>query len=237
MLNTPKGLRLQIGIFGKRNAGKSSVLNAIVKQDVVIVSDFPGTTTDPVDKAMELQPLGPVLLIDTAGIDDDAAEIGAKRVERSRKVIDRCDMALLVFTADSWSMEEEELAAIFNERHIPFLAVCNKTDLQQPGETLVKQLAEHNAPLVPISIKDGTGLDLLREKLIEFAPEGYLVNRPVLGDLTIPGKPVLLITPIEAITKKKIDPRFEGYLHGAGMILLLGLMAVIMFKDIIWLFK
>ena len=114
MLNTPKGLRLQIGIFGKRNAGKSSVLNAIVKQDVVIVSDFPGTTTDPVDKAMELQPLGPVLLIDTAGIDDDAAEIGAKRVERSRKVIDRCDMALLVFTADSWSMEEEELAAIFN---------------------------------------------------------------------------------------------------------------------------
>ena len=212
MLNTPKGLRLQIGIFGKRNAGKSSVLNAIVKQDVVIVSDFPGTTTDPVDKAMELQPLGPVLLIDTAGIDDDAAEIGAKRVERSRKVIDRCDMALLVFTADSWSTEEEELAALFNERHIPFIAVCNKTDLQQPGETLVKQLAEHNAPLVPISIKDGTGLDLLREKLIEFAPEGYLVNRPVLGDLTTPGKPVLLITPIdkEAPKGRLIMPQVQA---------------------------
>ena len=212
MLNAPKGLRLQIGIFGKRNAGKSSVLNAIVKQDVVIVSDFPGTTTDPVDKAMELQPLGPVLLIDTAGIDDDAAEIGAKRVERSRKVIDRCDMALLVFTADSWSTEEEELAALFNERHIPFIAVCNKTDLQQPGETLVKQLAEHNAPLVPISIKDGTGLDLLREKLIEFAPEGYLVNRPVLGDLTTPGKPVLLITPIdkEAPKGRLIMPQVQA---------------------------
>ena len=212
MLNTPKGLRLQIGIFGKRNAGKSSVLNAIVKQDVVIVSDFPGTTTDPVDKAMELQPLGPVLLIDTAGIDDDAAEIGAKRVERSRKVIDRCDMALLVFTANSWSTEEEELAALFNERHIPFIAVCNKTDLQQPGETLVKQLAEHNAPLVPISIKDGTGLDLLREKLIEFAPEGYLVNRPVLGDLTTPGKPVLLITPIdkEAPKGRLIMPQVQA---------------------------
>lgn len=212
MLNTPKGLRLQIGIFGKRNAGKSSVLNAIVKQDVVIVSDFPGTTTDPVDKAMELQPLGPVLLIDTAGIDDDAAEIGAKRVERSRKVIDRCDMALLVFTADSWSTEEEELAAIFNERHIPFLAVCNKTDLQQPGETLVNRLAELKVSLVPISIKDGTGLDLLREKLIEFAPEGYLVNRPVLGDLTTPEKPVLLITPIdkEAPKGRLIMPQVQA---------------------------
>ena len=212
MLNTPKGLRLQIGIFGKRNAGKSSVLNAIVKQDVVIVSDFPGTTTDPVDKAMELQPLGPVLLIDTAGIDDDAAEIGAKRVERSRKVIDRCDMALLVFTADSWSTEEEELAAIFNERHIPFLAVCNKTDLQQPGETLVNRLAELKVPLVPISIKDSTGLDLLREKLIEFAPEGYLVNRPVLGDLTTPEKPVLLITPIdkEAPKGRLIMPQVQA---------------------------
>ena len=89
MLNTPKGLRLQIGIFGKRNAGKSSVLNAIVRQDVAIVSDFPGTTTDPVDKAMELQPLGPVLLIDTAGYDDDAAEIGTigapDAAARSRK--------------------------------------------------------------------------------------------------------------------------------------------------------
>ena len=212
MLNTPKGLRLQIGIFGKRNAGKSSVLNAIVKQDVVIVSDFPGTTTDPVDKAMELQPLGPVLLIDTAGIDDDAAEIGAKRVERSRKVIDRCDMALLVFTADSWSTEEEELAAIFNERHIPFLAVCNKNDLLQPGETLVNRLAELKVPLVPISIKDGTGLDLLREKLIEFAPEGYLVNRPVLGDLTTPEKPVLLITPIdkEAPKGRLIIPQVQA---------------------------
>lgn len=212
MLNTPKGLRLQIGIFGKRNAGKSSVLNAIVKQDVVIVSDFPGTTTDPVDKAMELQPLGPVLLIDTAGIDDDAAEIGAKRVERSRKVIDRCDMALLVFTADSWSTEEEELAAIFIERRIPFLAVCNKTDLKQPDETLVARLAELKVPLVPISIKDGTGLDLLREKLIEFAPEGYLVNRPVLGDLTTPGKPVLLITPIdkEAPKGRLIMPQVQA---------------------------
>lgn len=212
MLNTPKGLRLQIGIFGKRNAGKSSVLNAIVKQDVVIVSDFPGTTTDPVDKAMELQPLGPVLLIDTAGIDDDAAEIGAKRVQRSRKVIDRCDMALLVFTAGSWSEEEEELAKIFSERSIPFIAVCNKIDLQKPGESLINHLTERNIPLVPVSIKDGAGLDLLREKLIELAPEGYLVNRPVLGDLTTPQKAVLLITPIdkEAPKGRLIMPQVQA---------------------------
>ena len=96
MLNTPKGLRLQIGIFGRRNAGKSSLLNALANQNVVIVSDVPGTTADPVDKAMELLPLGPVLFIDTAGIDDDAVGIGAKRVERTRAVFARCDMALLV---------------------------------------------------------------------------------------------------------------------------------------------
>ena len=194
MLNTPKGLRLQIGIFGKRNAGKSSVLNAIVRQDVAIVSDFPGTTTDPVDKAMELQPLGPVLLIDTAGYDDDAAEIGTKRVERTRKVIDRCDMALLVCTADNWSQDEEELAAVFKERKIPFIVICNKTDILEPDQAFLDCAG---APIVPISAKNNVGLDQLREKLIELAPEGYLINRPMLGDLIQERKSVLLITPID----------------------------------------
>ena len=197
MLNTPKGLRLQIGIFGKRNAGKSSVLNAIVHQDVAIVSDFPGTTTDPVDKAMELQPLGPVLLIDTAGYDDDAAEIGTKRVERTRKVIDRCDMALLVCTADNWSQDEEELAAVFKERKIPFIVICNKTDILEPDQVFLDRAAASGAPIVPISAKNNVGLDQLREKLIELAPEGYLINRPMLGDLTQERKSVLLITPID----------------------------------------
>ncbi|MBR2425787.1 MAG: [Lentisphaeria bacterium] len=197
MLNTPKGLRLQIGIFGKRNVGKSSILNAIVKQDVAIVSDFPGTTTDPVDKAMELQPLGPVLLIDTAGFDDDAAGIGEKRVERTRKVIDRCDMALLVCTAENRSQEEEDFAAIFKERNIPCIVICNKTDIQEPDQAFQDRLAAIGVPLVSMSVKTGKGLESLREKLIELAPEGYLVNRPMLGDLTQTKKPVLLITPID----------------------------------------
>ena len=112
MQKTPKGLRVQIGIFGRRNAGKSSLLNALTGQSVSIVSAVPGTTADPVEKAMELLPLGPVLLIDTAGVDDDAGELGALRADRSRKILERTDLALLV-TDGVWSRWEEELSASF----------------------------------------------------------------------------------------------------------------------------
>ena len=112
MQNTPKGLRLQIGIFGRRNAGKSSLLNALARQDVAIVSETPGTTADPVEKAMEMLPLGPVLLIDTAGLDDDAALIGGLRVEKSRKIFERADIALIVSDA-SWGAFEEKLLSDF----------------------------------------------------------------------------------------------------------------------------
>ena len=109
MINTPKGLRLQIGIFGRRNAGKSSLLNTLSRQETAIVSDVPGTTADPVEKAMEMLPLGPVLLIDTAGLDDDAGKLGELRTEKSRKVFERADMALLVSDAEWGSFEENLL--------------------------------------------------------------------------------------------------------------------------------
>ena len=109
----PRGLRLQIGIFGRRNTGKSSLLNALAGQNAVIVSDVPGTTADPVEKAMEIPPVGPVLLIDTAGLDDDQEGIGEKRVARSRKIMDRCDIALIVSCGDVWGGLEEELVQTF----------------------------------------------------------------------------------------------------------------------------
>ena len=120
--NTPKGLRLQIGFFGRRNAGKSSLLNALAGQDVVIVSDVPGTTTDPIEKPMELPPLGPVLFIDTAGLDEDPTALGGLRVEKSRRVFDRTDLALLVTDGD-WSDTEEDVLALFRERATPLIVV------------------------------------------------------------------------------------------------------------------
>lgn len=109
MLNTPKGLRMHIGLFGRRNVGKSSVLNAITNQETSIVSNVAGTTTDPIDKAMELLSLGPVLFVDTAGVDDDQEAIGKLRTRKTAQVLDRCDMALVVTEAGTWSSYETEL--------------------------------------------------------------------------------------------------------------------------------
>ena len=110
--NTPKGLRLQIGFFGRRNAGKSSLLNALAGQDVVIVSDVPGTTTDPVEKPMELPPVGPVLFIDTAGLDEDPTDLGSQRAGKSRRMFERTDLALLV-SDGTWTQTEEDILEFF----------------------------------------------------------------------------------------------------------------------------
>lgn len=128
-MRTPKGMRMAIGLFGRRNVGKSSVLNAITNQQTSIVSAVAGTTADPVDKPMELLPLGPVLFIDTAGIDDDQETVGELRTQRTKKVFDRCDMGVIVTEAGTWGPYEEEIASQLSKRSIPFIIVCNKTDL------------------------------------------------------------------------------------------------------------
>ena len=196
MRNTPKGLRLQIGIFGRRNAGKSSLLNALTGQQVSIVSDIPGTTADPVEKPMELQPLGPVLLIDTAGVDDDAGELGALRVERSRKILDRIDLALLV-TDSRWSAWEERLAEEFRRREIPMIAVFNKIDLQEPAPELLANLAEKRIETVRISAVNGRGIESLRLAVLRLAPENFLNSVGMLDDVAPPGRGILLVTPID----------------------------------------
>ena len=118
MQKTPKGFRLHIGIFGRRNVGKSSLLNAMTRQNVSIVSDVAGTTTDPVEKPMELQPIGPVLFIDTAGIDDEGA-LGELRMASTRQVFDSVDLAIIVAEAGSWGPFEDALAAEFRSRQAP----------------------------------------------------------------------------------------------------------------------
>ena len=133
--SAPRGLRLHIGIFGRRNAGKSSLLNGITAQNVSIVSDVAGTTTDPVEKPMELLPLGPVLFIDTAGI-DDVGTLGEERANRARLVFDRTELAILVLGENEWTPFEDEIREEFARRNVPVLVVFNKTDLHAPDPAL-----------------------------------------------------------------------------------------------------
>jgi len=196
MLRTPKSNRLQIGLFGRRNVGKSALLNAIAHQDVSIVSDVAGTTTDPVEKPMELQPLGPVLFIDTAGI-DDAGALGAQRVTRTRRVFDRTDLALLVTVAGEWGAFEETLVSEFQERKTPLVIALNKADIAQPDEPEIRRLAGTGAAVVPTSATRRQGLAELREALIRQAPEEFLTAPPLVGDLVPAGSLVVLVTPID----------------------------------------
>ncbi|MCX7047706.1 MAG: [FeFe] hydrogenase H-cluster maturation GTPase HydF [Candidatus Sumerlaeota bacterium] len=196
MPSTPKGMRLHIGIFGRRNVGKSSLFNALTHQSVSIVSEVAGTTTDPVEKPMELQPVGPVLFIDTAGIDDEGA-LGGKRVEKTRQVLDRADVAVVVAEADQWGPFEEGLLVELTQRAIPVIAVFNKKDLAQPGVAIIRQLSEKSIPIVQTVASLGEGVLDLREALIRAAPEEF-INAPVLiGDLLKAGDLAILVVPID----------------------------------------
>ncbi len=163
MQNTPKGMRLQIGVFGARNAGKSSLLNRLAGQQISIVSDVAGTTTDPIEKAMELQPVGPVLLIDTAGLDDEGT-LGEMRVEKSRKVLERTDLALIVSGTGSWNSLEKNLAEQFSALKIPFIAVFNKSDCCLPEESLLQQFDAQKIPVVSVSALTATKVSWIGRK-------------------------------------------------------------------------
>ena len=141
MRKTHKSLRLHIGIFGRRNAGKSSILNGLTRQSTSIVSDIAGTTTDPVEKPMELLPIGPVLFIDTAGI-DDVGKLGEMRNERTRQVFRRTDIAIIVVGNEEWTAFEKELIREFAEDDIPVIVVFNKTDLYSPDPEILANLAD-----------------------------------------------------------------------------------------------
>ncbi len=194
MQATPKGLRLHIGIFGRRNVGKSSVLNALTRQAVSIVSETAGTTTDPVEKAMELQPVGPVLFVDTAGIDDVGA-LGELRVQKTMAVVQRTDLALLV--TDSWQDYEARLLALFVGRKTPVIVVANKSDLRPGGEVEAAARAAGAGCIVTASAATGNGLDVLRRAIITSVPEEYLNAPSLIGDLIPAGELAVLVVPID----------------------------------------
>jgi len=192
----PKGFRLHIGLFGRRNVGKSSLLNALTRQEVSIVSDIAGTTTDPVEKPMELLPLGPVLFIDTAGIDDVGA-LGEMRVARTRQVFDRTDLGVVVAQADEWGEFEEELLRELTERELPTIVVFNKVDLCEPEVPLLDSLkARKIRHLRTVAIRSEGLLDL-REALIRAAPEDFINAPSIMGDLVPAGELAVLVVPID----------------------------------------
>ena len=194
MNDTPSGERVQIGFFGRRNAGKSSVVNAVTGQQLSIVSETKGTTTDPVYKAMELLPLGPVMVIDTPGFDDEGA-LGEQRVKKTRQVLNKTDVAVLVTDALSeFSGCERELIRLFCEREIPYLIVRNKSDLL-PGE----KPAEENE--LYVSAKTGAGIEALKERLARLTVTDKMTRR-LVGDLLRPDDLAVLVTPIDAAAPK-----------------------------------
>lgn len=201
MNQTPSGERLHISIFGRRNAGKSSVINALTSQALAIVSEVPGTTTDPVSKAMEILPLGPVVVTDTAGIDDVGA-LGELRVEKSLRVLEKTDLAILIVEAGETPGEwEDELVARVKERKIPMVVVANKIDLQPDVSAIETWSKSKSLPFVAISAATGENIDGLKNAMIAYAPEGF-TEPTIIGDLINPGDIVVLVVPIDKAAPK-----------------------------------
>ncbi len=196
MRSTPKGFRLHIGLFGRRNVGKSSLLNALTRQDVSIVSHVAGTTTDPVEKPMELLPVGPVLFIDTAGI-DDVGDLGEMRVRRTRQIFDRTDVGVIVSAAGAWGDFEDGVLAELADRETPAIVVFNKSDVAAPPAELLVRLKREKVPHVSTVATAGEGILDLREALIKAAPDEFINAPSILGDLVGAGELALLVVPID----------------------------------------
>lgn len=197
---TPRGSRLHIAIFGRRNAGKSSLINALTNQDIAIVSDVPGTTTDPVYKSMEILPIGPVVIIDTAGI-DDVGELGRLRIEKALGVLGRTDLMLLVVDPAAGAGQlEEEVMERARENKVPVIIVVNKTDLY-PGFGTDEVFPGRGLPVVAVSALTRLGIDELKMAMIREAPKDFMTPT-ILGDLISPGDTVVLVVPIDLAAPK-----------------------------------
>ncbi|MEW6621793.1 MAG: [FeFe] hydrogenase H-cluster maturation GTPase HydF [Bacillota bacterium] len=199
---TPVSSRLHIGIFGRRNAGKSCIINALTNQPIALVSPVPGTTTDPVFKTMELLPIGPIVLIDTAGIDDEGA-LGNMRIERSYNILNSTDLAILVIDGEVGVTEFEiSLLGTIRRKNIPVIGVLNKMDLTKFDEDLLEKWQEDlGLKLVKVSASEGTGIDVLKQEIIQKAP-GEDMELSLVGDLVKPGDFAVLVAPIDTAAPK-----------------------------------
>ncbi len=202
MNSTPRGNRLHIAIFGRRNAGKSSLINALTNQEIAVVSSVPGTTTDPVYKAMEILPVGPVIIIDTAGI-DDTGYLGELRVQHSRDVMNKADMVLLVIDTGSVITEfEMDIANRCREKKLPLVVILNKIDIQTDRENLQKEAeAKLGVRPVMVSAKTREGISSLKIAIVKNAPPSW-DKQSIVGDLLNPADIAVLVVPIDLAAPK-----------------------------------
>lgn len=192
---TPQSERVHIALFGRRNAGKSSLINALTGQQVALVSDVPGTTTDPVSKAMEILPIGPCVIIDTAGF-DDVGKVGKLRIERTRQVIKQADIAIVV-VAETGNLDMEiSWTRMLKQANVPYLSVLNKVDLmsEAPSPTLLNGLAKRlGCDVIPISALHGSGINLVRTTMAGLLPDSG--DQSLTGNLARSGDTVMLVMP------------------------------------------
>jgi [FeFe] hydrogenase H-cluster maturation GTPase HydF len=201
-----------IGIFGRRNNGKSSLINCLSGQDVAIVSSEPGTTTDPVKKSMEITGIGPVIMIDTAGT-DDTGELGDKRVSRTREVIKNIDMAILVLAGNLFNEEERSIISRFEKWEIPYLVIHNKSDLEAPDPGLLREIEkEYQKKVLGFSALNPHNLEVLIGLIRDTIPATAYLTKSLVGDIISQGELVLLITPIdeEAPEGRMILPQVQA---------------------------
>lgn len=195
----PRGVRLVIALVGRRNAGKSSLINALTGQDIAIVSDTPGTTTDPVAKHYELLPLGPVTFYDTAGLDDEG-ELGQLRIQAARRILYRCDVAVVVLGENGLTDYEASLLETLRELDIPRIVAWNKADLREAGGPLT--LPGESSPVLDVSATNGRNVDALKQAIIDAVPPEYRHERLIVGDLINEGDSVLCVVPIDLAAPK-----------------------------------
>ncbi len=202
MQETPKSNRLHIAIFGKRNAGKSSLINAITNQDIALVSKIAGTTTDPVSKAMEILPIGPVMLIDTAGIDDEG-ELGELRIKKTYRVLSKTELAIIVINGQSGITDfDEDIIMRVKDKKIPIVGVVNKVDILDVEDKVINEWSKkYNMPFVKVSATTKKGIEKLKETIIKVADLGKH-EKVIVGDLIEPHDYIVLVTPIDKAAPK-----------------------------------